>query len=114
MAKAKYISSFDCRSAYWSCEIVEQDRWKTGFITHLGIFEWNRVPFGLVDSGRTFVKAIDLVLQPLRYCCEPYVDDISVYSDSWNEHLIHVKQFLQVMRKHDLTLNLSNCEFAKN
>lgn len=72
VAQAKYISVFDCRSAYWSCEVEEQDRWKTAIITHLGIFEWARVPFGMVDSGRTFVKVMDVVLQPLKQFCEPY------------------------------------------
>lgn len=114
IAKAKFISVFDCRSAYWSCEVAEEDKWKTAFITHLGVFEWNRVPFGLIDSGRTFVRAIDFVLQPLKTCCEPYVDDISVYSSSWEEHLTDIRKFLQVMRNNQLTLNLSKCEFGKS
>lgn len=113
VAKAKYISVFDCRNAYWSCEVKESDKWKTCFISHVGTFEWNRVPFGMVDSGRTFVKAIDIVLRPIKSFCEPYVDDIAVHSDAWENHLNHIRQFLQTMREHNLTLNLNKCEFGK-
>ena len=38
------------------------------------LYEFTRVPFGMINSGRTFVKAINMVLQPINEFAEPYVD----------------------------------------
>ena len=62
---------------------------------------------------RTFVKAINMVLKPINKFAEPYVDDIVVHSDDWQMHLKHLEAFLMRMRKHNLTLNLKKCIFAK-
>ena len=63
VGKSNVISIFDCRSAYWTCPVKECDQWKTAFVTHNGLYEFTRVPFGMINSGRTFVKAINMV------CC---------------------------------------------
>lgn len=68
---------------------------------YFGTFEWNRVPFGMVDSSRTFVKAVDILLRPIREFGEPYVDNIAAQSDSWGNHLKHIRKFLQTMREHN-------------
>ena len=41
----------------------------------------------MINSGRIFVKAINMVLQPINEFAEPYVDDIAVRSDDWKIHL---------------------------
>src|SRR5688572_23959433 len=57
VGKSNVISIFDCRSAYWTCPVKQTDQWKTAFVTHNGLYEFTRVPFGMINSGRTFVKA---------------------------------------------------------
>jgi len=54
-----------------------------------------------------------MVLKPIGEFAEPYVDDIAVHSDNWQMHLKHLEAFLMQMRKHNLTLNLKKCIFAK-
>ena len=54
-----------------------------------------------------------MVLKPTNEFAEPYVDDIAVHSDDWQVHLKHLEAFLMQMRKHNLTLNLKKCIFAK-
>jgi len=77
------------------------------------LYEFTRVPFGMANSGRTFVKAIYMVLQPMNDFAEPCVDDIAVHSANWNIHLRHLELFLLQTRKHNITLNLKKCIVAK-
>lgn len=55
------------------------------------------MPFGLTNAPTTFVVA--------------FIDDILVYSKSKNEHAIHLRMVLNVLREHRLYAKLSNCEF---
>ena len=51
-----YYSFLDGASAYWAIEIKEEDRYKTAFTTLKGLFEFNRMPFGLINSGSTYQR----------------------------------------------------------
>jgi len=58
VAKSDIISVADMKSGYWQLECSEQDRWLTAFVCDDGIFEFNRCPFGLKNSGTYFVRAV--------------------------------------------------------
>ena len=65
--------------------MAEEDRWLTAFVTHDGLYEWVRMPFGLKNAGATFVRAVRNVLKPICNFSESYVDDIGVGSDAWSQ-----------------------------
>jgi len=44
MGSANYISLFDAKSGYWQIPVAEEDKWKTAFVTHDGLYEWTRMP----------------------------------------------------------------------
>jgi len=71
------------------------------------------MPFGLKNAGATFVRAVRTVLQPICDFSESYVDDISVTSDDWAQHLNHVRRFLGIVKDVGMTLSIEKCEFAK-
>jgi len=105
---ARYISTYDAKSGYWQIPVAEEDSWLTAFVTHDGLYEWLRMPFGLKNAGATFVRAVRTVLRPIQAFCDSYVDDIGLGS-----HLGHTREFLLIMRKTGMTLNLAKCEFAR-
>ena len=72
------------------------------------------MPFGLVNATSTFQRLMDLVLEGLHECCSAYVDDILIYSGSWNEHILHLEQVLERLAKAGLTAKLTKCEWAKS
>ena len=111
---ARFISTFDAKSGYWQIPVAEQDRWLTAFVTHDGLYEWLRMPFGLKNAGATFVRAVRIVLQPIRDFSQSYVDDMGVGSNEWYEHLDHIRRFLSIMRSVGMTLNLAKCDFCKS
>jgi len=71
------------------------------------------MPCKLKNAGSTFVRAVRTILRPIQDFTESYVDDMGVGSKGWSRHLSHVRQFLCIMRKSGMTLNLAKCEFAK-
>ena len=113
VGKAKFITTFDGKSSFWSIPLKPEDRWLTAFLCDAGEFEWTRAAFGLRNSGSSFVRMMTKSLLPIRHFTACFVDDSAVYSDEWKEHLRHVDQYLQVVRDCGLTLNLTKSEFAK-
>ena len=106
VGKARFISTFDATKGYYQTAVREEDRWLTAFICEFGLFEFTRTFFGMRSSGSTFVRAMQQVLQPVRKFTASFVDDVSVYSGTWHNHLKHTEQFLQQIRQSGFTLNL--------
>ena len=92
VGQGRYISVFDAKSGYWQLLVRPEDRWLTAFVTHEGLYEWVRMPFGLRNAGATFVRAVTGILQPLQDFAGSYVDDMAVGSGDWPVHLDHVDQ----------------------
>ena len=112
VGQAKIISTFDAKGAYWQIGVRPDHQWLTAFVWDGGLYEFTRTPFGQKGSGNTFVRAVQLILQPIKQFTGSYVDDMSVFSDVWAQHLKHLKEFLLVIRDSGLTLNLKKCNFA--
>ena len=55
----KFYSFLGGASAYWSIQIEEEDKYKTAFSTPNGLYEFNRMPLGLVNSGSTYQRLMD-------------------------------------------------------
>jgi Reverse transcriptase (RNA-dependent DNA polymerase) len=59
------------------------------------IYEWTRAPFGLRNSGASFVRMLQRVLNPVRDCAGSYVDDLAVFSNEWDDPLKHLDRTVQ-------------------
>jgi len=110
---AKYISSFDVKGANWNIPVHPDHQWLTAFVWDGGLYEFMRAPFGQKGSGNTFMRAMQIVMQPLRQFAASFVDDVSVYSNQWRMYLEHITKFLQAIKKSGFTLNLKKCNFAE-
>ena len=108
---AKWFSTLDLKSGYWQVPITEQDKAKTAFRTSSGqLFEFNQVPFGLCNAPATFSRLMDLVLAGLHWeTCLFYLDDIIVFSSTWEEHLARLRQIFERLRHANLKLGADKC-----
>ena len=111
---ASWFSTLDLKSGYWQVPILEQDKEKTAFRTSSGqLYEFNQVPFGLCNAPATFSRLMDRVLSGLHWeTCLFYLDDIIVFSSTWEEHLARLRQIFERLRHANLKLGAEKCTFA--
>jgi hypothetical protein len=109
---ARAFSKIDLRSGYYQMKIKEVDVAKTAFRTRYGHYEFFVLPFGLTNAPVLFMDLMNRVFQPyLDKFVVVFIDDILVYSNSFEEHEEHLRQTLQTLRDHQLYAKLSKCEF---
>ena len=102
----------DLSSEYWQIPITEEDKHKSAFVTRRGLYECNVVPFGLTNAPATFQRAMDHVLGDMRgRCAWVHMDDIIVYSPTFEQHLEDLQTLFNRLRKMNLFLKTSKCEF---
>ncbi|GFU95173.1 retrovirus-related Pol polyprotein from transposon 297 [Trichonephila clavipes] len=102
----------DLRSGYWQIEIDEADREKTAFITPEGLYEFKVMPFGLCNAPATFERMMDNLLRNFKWTmCLCYLDDIIVFSETFEDHLIRLRLVLKCLQEAGLKLN-SKCLFC--
>jgi len=113
LKREKYFSKIDWKSGYHQVPIEPSDVWKTTFKAKEGFFEWLVMPFGLTNAPATFMRLMDDILLPFTNSfIVVYLDDILIFSQSWEEHLHHIRQVLQTLRQHKLCANLEKCTFG--
>ncbi|UYV69952.1 hypothetical protein LAZ67_7001313 [Cordylochernes scorpioides] len=113
LSSARYYSTMDLKTGYWQVEVDERDREKTAFVTPDGLYEFMVMPFGLCNAPATFERMMDNVLMDLKWnICLCYLDDIVVYSDTFEEHLERLSKVLSCLQQAGLTINPDKCLFG--
>ena len=113
-AKPKYFSTLDLAAGYWQIGLEESSKAKTAFITQDGLYEFQRMPFGLHNAPATFQRAMQEVLRGLNWkfvLC--YLDDVIIFSSSFSEHMDHLKQVFDRLRAAGLKLQPKKCTFGQ-
>ena len=78
-------------TVYWQVPLTPVSREITGFRTHFGHFQFTVLPFGLNGAPVMFQWMMDKLLAGMEFCAAAYLDDVVVFSNSWEEHLCHLK-----------------------
>ena len=100
------------KMGYYQIEMMESARKITAFVTTDGHYEYNRMPFGLVNAPAVFQSLMNRLVSELGHdqiVC--YLDDVIIPSRTITEGLDLLQRYLDLLRKHGLTLRLDKCAF---
>lgn len=111
---AKYFSVADLKSGYLNVPLAPESREYTAFSTHNNKFQFKRLPYGLRTSASIFSCILTKILQTgLNKYLLTYVDDVLIHSKTFDQHLIHLQSFFDLIRKGNVKLALSKCHFGQ-
>lgn len=111
MTRAEWFSTLDLASGYWQVEVDPQDREKTAFTTPLGLYEFQRMPFGLCNAPATFQRLMQQCLSgQITDSLLVYLDDIIVYSPDFATHVQHLEEVFERLWRHGLKLRPDKCK----
>ena len=114
LAGVKFFTTLDMASGYWLVEMSLQDQEKTAFRTYFGLYEFRKMPFGLVNAPATFQRLMEVVLSDLvREACLIYLNDVLVMGKTLEEHNQNLRKVLEKFRGAGLRLKPKKCFFAK-
>ena len=110
---AKFFSKLDMSQAYHQLELAPSSRNITTFITHAGLYRFKRLNYGTNSAAEIFQNTLQQVLHGINGV-RNIADDILIYGATYEEHNKALKECLQRLELHGLTLNLDKCRFLKN
>ena len=113
-----WFTKLDMFSGFWHIPIAPRDKEKTAVITHVGLFQFKRLPFGLRNAPASFQRLVNTVFSDLLFprdevaYLSTYVDDLLCHSFDWDSRLRHIENVFRRCEKFGISLKPSKCEFA--
>ena len=93
--------------------VTNSDQLKTSFKTPWGTFSYRRMPFGIINAGATFQRAIDIAFQGLlQSSVVVYLDDITIFTKKRHDHSLALRHVFDRSRKYSISLNPKKSVFA--
>jgi hypothetical protein len=109
---AKWFSTFDAAHGYFQVPLAEESQSLTCFLTEWGRYAFQRATMGLISAGDEYNRRSEEALEGLTGLVK-LVDDICIFSDTYEEHVEAIKRFLDRCQAHGITLNADKMKLAK-
>ena len=105
-----WFSTLDLKSGYWQVKLNSKDKEKTAFSVGNGLWQFNVMPFGICNAPATFERLMERVLQNiLSKICLVYLDDVIVFSKTFEEMIENLRKVFLRLRSANLKLNPKKC-----
>lgn len=109
MSGCKFFTALDLAKGFWQIKLDPESREKTAFNSVFGQFQFKRLPFGLSSAPGAFQNALNTVLAGLNWVkCIVYLDDVLIFSRTFEQHLLDVEEVLARLRDANLKLKLKS------
>lgn len=109
----KIFSTLDAAAGYWQIPLEENAVQKSAFTSSEGLFEFLVMPFGLCNAPATYQRLMNTLLAGINgITCLVYLDDIIVFSKSFEDHLVDLREVLDRLLEAEILLKPSKCRFG--
>jgi reverse transcriptase-like protein/integrase-like protein/chromodomain-containing protein len=106
LSGSQWLSTFDAIYGFHQLDLDPSSREITAFRTHRGLWQFLRMPLGYRNGPAAFQRVMQSVLAPFLWIFAlVYIDDIVVYSKTFEEHLQHLDLVLSTIAKSGITLS---------
>lgn len=112
VGNAGVYTRLDLRNAFLTLPLVKEQRPLTAFRYKGRVYQFTRIPFGLVCSMAIFIKTLSEALKDVEDCVLVYIDDIVIFSKDLKQHYRDLERVLEAIARAGLTLNLGKSEFV--
>ncbi|GBG69145.1 hypothetical protein CBR_g3844 [Chara braunii] len=122
IGSARFFSKFDIRHGFHHLLVRKEDHPKTAFILFEGSWQWVRCPMGICNAPATFQRAMNMAFQNfgrktrlaqsiINYCMIVYMDDILVFSTSYEGHVQHIEWAVHTLKDAGFKVAVEKCQF---
>lgn len=113
LGNANFLTTLDLCKGYWQVPLTESSKDLTTFRVPSGLFRFRVMSFGLHGAPATFQRLVDEVLRGAEDYAAAYIDDIVIFSRTWEEHVQHLADVFQRIQSAGLVINAKKCHIAK-
>ncbi len=113
LSSARFITTLDLTKGYWQISVAKDSQEKTAFVTEYGKYEFCMMPFGLMGAPAVFQRLMGAMFGDINQFVAAYLDDIVIFSDSWEDHQAHLQEVFTRVLDSGLTLKPKKCILAQ-
>jgi len=112
LGKASIFTKLDLKNGYYLIRMAEGKEWKTPFKSRYGLYEYTMMPFGLCNTPSSFQSMInDVFRDMLDIGVIAYMNDILIYTEIVQEHVVLVRRVMERLRKAHLRVSIMKSSF---
>eukprot|EP00977_Amphora_coffeiformis_P009356 scaffold2144_cov98-Amphora_coffeaeformis.AAC.1 len=108
----KFLSKIDISMQYYMFELDDESKGLCTIATPFGLYRYNRLPMGVHTSPDIAQEIMERIFRDLMHKIEIYIDDMALFSDTWEDHLQLLRDVLQRLQDNGFTVNPAKCEWA--
>ncbi|MBW0500205.1 hypothetical protein O181_039920 [Austropuccinia psidii MF-1] len=114
LSQSKFITAVDASKGFHQNFLTENAKGPLRIIVHCGIFEYLRMPFDIKNAPSHYQRMINTRFpeELSQGWLVIYIDDIIVFSETWDSHLTKLERVLQKIVQVNMKISLKNCHFA--
>jgi hypothetical protein len=114
LSQAEYYTTIDFKSGYFQVALDPKDRPKTAFSTRDQHFQFTVLPQGVTNGPPAFQRIVSKILGQTRWQYSlAYLDDVIIYSPTFDQHLVHLNDILNRLNQANFRLNIDKCHIAQ-